>query len=284
MNKAFTLLELLVVIGIMGLLGTVSVGGYRAMQRGMEERGVMQNVNAFVRTAYERAQIDRQPTAIYFWNETLRGETEDETEIVVGKAVAVRRQGRLSAVSGNLLVDEFADLNLVYKTSGDDDDTSSEGAGAADAFNTMYLYCLDSMGQDVEPKRSIVASKVKKYTVNEQYMLGQPTGSAGSGTLEMWAFEKVGDDDSVEWKTGSAYGFEFAELTLPANYIFGTGYSRNADTPVQAAGTMSFRVGRNVGAGVTGTTVSGSVTVYALRPQSSGSLSPVKVAKNDDPM
>ena len=282
MNKAFTLLELLVVIGIMGLLGTVSVGGYRAMQRGMEERGVMQNVNAFVRTAYERAQIDRQPTAIYFWNETLRGETEDETEIVVGKAVAVRRQGRLSAVSGNLLVDEFADLNLVYKTGGDDD--SSEGSDAADKENTMYLYCLDNMGQNVEPKRSIVASKVKKYTVNEQYMLGQPTGSADSGTLEMWAFEKVGDDDSVDWKTGSAYGFEFAELTLPANYIFGTGYSRNADTPVQAAGTMSFRVGRNVGAGVTGTTVNGSVTVYALRPQSSGALSPVKVAKNDDPM
>lgn len=279
MNKAFTLLELLVVIGIMGLLGTVSVGGYRAMQRGMEERGVMQNVNAFVRTAYERAQIDRQPTAIYFWNETLRGETEDETEIVVGKAVAVRRQGRLSAVSGNLLVDEFADLNLVYKTSGDDD-TTSEGAGAADAVNTMYLYCLDNMGQNVEPKRSIVASKVKKNTLNEQYMLGQPTGSAGSGTLEMWAFEKVGDDDSVAWRTGSAYGFEFAELTLPANYIFGTGYSRNADTPVQAAGTMSFRVGRNVG----GTTVNGLVAVYALRPQSSGSLSPVKVATNDNPM
>ena len=50
-RRGFTLIELLVVIGIMGLLGTVSVGGYNAMQRGMEERGVMENVNTFIRTA-----------------------------------------------------------------------------------------------------------------------------------------------------------------------------------------------------------------------------------------
>ena len=67
MKRAFTLVELLVVIGIMGFLGTVSVGGYRAMQRGMEERGVMQNVNTVVKTAFERAQIDRQPTWIWMW-------------------------------------------------------------------------------------------------------------------------------------------------------------------------------------------------------------------------
>lgn len=282
MKNAFTLLELLVVIGIMGFLGTISVGGYRAMQRGMEERGVMQNVNAFVEAAYERAQIDRQPTAIYFWNETLRAASDDETEIVVGKAVAVRRQGRLSRVSGNRLIDEFADLNLVYKTSGDDD--SSEGADAADKENTMYLYCLDNMGSSqVQVKRSIVSNKVRKDSLNEQYMQGLPTDNAGSGTIEAWGFEKVGDDDSVNWKAGSAYGFEFAELTLPANYIFGSSYSSNVDTPVQAAGTMVFGVGRNNGDSTTGATVSGSVTVYALRPTSSGSLSPIRVNKADDP-
>lgn len=282
MKNAFTLLELLVVIGIMGFLGTISVGGYRAMQRGMEERGVMQNVNAFVEAAYERAQIDRQPTAIYFWNETLRAASDDETELVVGKAVAVRRQGRLSRVSGNRLIDEFADLNLVYKTSGDDD--SSEGADAADKENTMYLYCLDNMGSSqVQVKRSIVSNKVRKNSL-EQYMQGLPTDNAGSGTIEAWGFEKVGDDDSVNWKAGSAYGFEFAELTLPANYIFGSSYSSNVDTPVQAAGTMVFGVGRNNGDSTTGATVSGSVTVYALRPTSSGSLSPIRVNKADNPV
>ena len=278
MKNAFTLLELLVVIGIMGFLGTISVGGYRAMQRGMEERGVMQNVNAFVEAAYERAQIDRQPTAIYFWNETLRAASDDETELVVGKAVAVRRQGRLSRVSGTKLIDEFADLNLVYKTGSDDD--SSEGSDAADKENTMYLYCLDNPN---ECKRSIISNKVRKDTLNEQYMQGLPTDNAGSGAIETWGFEKVGDDDSVSWKAGSAYGFEFAELTLPANYIFGSSYSQNVDTPVQSAGTMTFGVGRNDGGNTTGATINGSVTVYALRPSSSGSLSPVRVNTADNP-
>ena len=283
MKNAFTLLELLVVIGIMGFLGTISVGGYRAMQRGMEERGVMQNVNAFVEAAYERAQIDRQPTAIYFWNETLRAASDDETELVVGKAVAVRRQGRLSRVSGNLLFDEFADLNLVYKTSGDDD--SSEGADAADKENTMYLYCLDNMGSSqVQVKRSIVSNKVRKDSLNEQYMQGLPTDNAGSGAIESWGFEKVGDDDSVNWKAGSAYGFEFAELTLPANYIFGSSYSQNVDAPVAGKSTMTFSVGRNDGSNTTGAQVNGSITVYALRPSSSGSLSPVRVNTADNPV
>ena len=81
MKRAFTLLELLVVIGIMGFMGTISVGGYRAMRRGMEERGVMQNVNQFIRSAYQRAQIERQPVAVYFWNETLRGSGDRSDKI-----------------------------------------------------------------------------------------------------------------------------------------------------------------------------------------------------------
>ena len=98
-KRGFTLVELILVMAIMGLLGTISVGGYRAMQSGMEERGTMQNVNEFIRSAYQRAQIDRQPVNVYFWNELLREKTEDDTPIVVGKAVAVRRAGRLSDVT-----------------------------------------------------------------------------------------------------------------------------------------------------------------------------------------
>ena len=112
-RKAFTLLELLVVMGIMGMMAVMSVGGYRAMQRGMEERGVMENANHFIRAAYRRAQIDRQPVAVYFWNETLREETDTEPMIVVGKAVAVRRAGRVSRYIDPYLYDEFGDRLLI---------------------------------------------------------------------------------------------------------------------------------------------------------------------------
>ena len=39
-RAAFTLVELLVVIGIMAVLATISVAGYSAASRGMADRGV----------------------------------------------------------------------------------------------------------------------------------------------------------------------------------------------------------------------------------------------------
>ena len=177
MKKAFTLIELLVVIGIMGLLGTVSVGGYRAMQRGMAERGVLDNVNALVRAAYQRAQIDRQPTAIYFWNETLRAADDDRTEIVVGKAVAIRRQGRITRADGQYLYDEFADLNLSYQTDDSTSGSASAGEGGGDSRkNTMYLYPIDRLS-DIEDttqlKRSIVDQKVYGKELTPLYLSGE---------------------------------------------------------------------------------------------------------------
>ena len=132
MNRAFTLLELLVVIAIMAILGGITVSGYRQMKRGMEERGTVQNANQFIRSAYQRAQIDRQPVAIYFWNETLKGRTSEEFEIVVGRAVAVRRAGRLTRVTGNYLCDEFGDLKYNTKIL-DEDEEGLENSSSSSA-------------------------------------------------------------------------------------------------------------------------------------------------------
>ena len=285
MKKAFTLVELLVVVGIMGLLGTISVGGYRAMQRGMEERGVMQNVNTLIKAAYERAQIDRQPTAIYFWNETTRSESQDENVIVVGHAVAVRQQGRITRIDGGDLVDEFGDLDKVFRT--DDGPGGSGGEGqnqSTDQQNTMYLYQLDSIGSaNVELKRSVVSSTVIDKSRNEIYLQigGLPSDNVGNGEINAWAF-KMEDANGVTWKTGSAYGLEFAEITLPRNYLFGSSYSTKVDQPITEAGTMAFRVGKNSGSGAEGGVV-GSVSVYSLRPDGSGGVKAEKVATNDQP-
>ena len=144
-RSAFTLIELLMVIMIMGLLGTVTVGGYRAMQRGMEERGVMENANHFIRAAYRRAQIDRQPVAVYFWNETLREETDTEPMIVVGKAVAVRRAGRISRYVDPYLYDEFGDLDKERLIeSAEDEDEENADSGSTENDNLVPLYKMNS--------------------------------------------------------------------------------------------------------------------------------------------
>lgn len=307
MRKAFTLIELLVVIGIMGFMGTISVGGYRAMRRGMAERGVMDNVNALIRAAYQRAQIDRQPTAIYFWNETLRAADEDHTEIVVGKAVAIRRYGRITRAEGQYLYDEFNDLNLSYLT----DAASGSGASDGDRKNTMYLYPIDTLS-DIEDtsqlKRSVVDQRVVDVTgkagLTPIYLSGGDSGqvpqdgncndgisSAGldseeqGGSLVAYAF-KVEDQGGVSWKTGMAYGFEFARLELPHGFIFGTDRSTSVDDPVRTAGTMTFNVGLNQGNGVSGTSGLGtrtSITVSELLPDTSGNLTVKKVGTSKRP-
>ena len=79
MKKAFTLLELLVVVAIMAMLGVASSGGYNALVRGMKERGAVASASALLRSAKERALIDRVPTVVFCYNRMLReaGGTED---------------------------------------------------------------------------------------------------------------------------------------------------------------------------------------------------------------
>jgi len=279
--KGFTLIELLVVVGIMGLLGTASVGGYRQMQRGMEESGVMQNVNQFVRAAYQRAQIDRQPAAVFFWNETLRSASQDENEIVVGKAVAVRRHGRITSVRNNLLIDEFGDLNLTYPTDSSEDE--EESGSASGKFATMKLYQLDSVGADL--RYSIVRDKVGRFTQTEIYLDHDPVqdiqDNVGKGRMELYGF-MLEEQGSASWKVGSAYGFEFATIELPHGYIFGSSYSTSVENPVRNIDTLVFKPG-TAGTSQGGTVGSATIVVSSLRPNASGALSAQKVGTSDPP-
>ena len=285
MRKAFTLLELLVVVGIMGLLGTVSIGAYRAVVRGMEERGAIQNASQFVHAALHRAMIDRQPTAIYFWNETLRGSSDDENEIVVGKAVAVRRAGRISGVDGEYLYDEFADLNRTYTVTDNPD-----GSG-------MYLYQLDAAGDENGFRRSRVYESVHKGNLTEVYLM-DPVDNSGAqaagalqaptdnGKLEVYGFIKQngGGSGSPSWEIGDAYGFEFQSMELPKNFIFGSSYSSSMSRPIVEAGRMVFG-GDAGGYDSLSQNVSSTKTIgiYALRPTKTGNLAPEKVGETENP-
>lgn len=285
MKRAFTLLELLVVIGIMGLLGTASIGGYRAVTRGMEERGAVDNASRFIHSAFQRSLIDRQPVAVYYWNETIKEETADENAIVVGKAVAVRRAGRVSRFANNVVYDEFADLNLTYPT--------NNVSTASSAASGMYLYPMDDVS-DTSFERSRVATFVVQSTVTEADPVGtsdetMPPGMAAlvdssptSMEMPMYGF-KVTSGYS-DWQRGDAYGFEFQYLTLPHNYIFGTDFSKQMDNPVSGKKKLVFGGGAG-GYDQRSSNVSGTkvIQVCALRPDKTGSLSPVKVGETKDP-
>ena len=281
MRRAFTLMELLIVMGLMGMLGTMSIGGYMAMKRGMEERGVMQNVNSFIRAAYQRAQIDRLPVTVYFWNETIRSRTKDEYEIVVGKAVAVRRAGRLSGVRGKLLIDEFGDLDRMFPT--DDQEQSNSGDNGL-----IYLYPMQNLSQNESSKelrRSEVKSRVTDASDTVNFLSGSKSGDGSDypGQIIAWAFDMV-NDGKVSWHAGDAYGFEFQNLTLPHNYIFGDSRSTSVENPIVEAGTLVFDIGYNSGNGINQGGVIGNdnITVSSLR-QKGTDFRPDKVGTSDPP-
>lgn len=280
MKRGFTLLELLVVIGIMGLLGTVSIGGYRAITRGMEERGAVDNASQFIHAAFQRALIDRQPVAVYFWNETIKGETDDDNAIVVGKAVAVRYAGRLSRVASNMLYDEFADLNLTYDVQ-EDPNAGNDDLG-------MYLYPITT-GTSFE--RSRVAACVYESWQWEVFDVESTTGSSdmpptpGHGEILMYGFKRLGGYS--DWHAGDAYGFEFQNLTLPHNYIFGKSFETTMQNPISESSQkkMLFGFGKggydNRSTNLNGD--DGTIEVCALRPNSAGVLAAVAVGTTKKP-
>ena len=276
MKRGFTLVELMVVLGIMTMMGALTVAGYRQMKRGMEERSVMENVNKFIRTAYQRAQIDRQPVSIYFWNETLKKRSDENYEIVVGKAVAVRRSGRLSKVRGDYLYDEFGDLEFkdpkFYQT--------EEGSGSINSSDEalgVNLYKMSGNSKNAENSKSIINESSELDITTETLMLG------GSAEIRQYAF-KIKDSKGVSWKTGDAYGFEFDNLTLPEGYLFGKDYSQNASSPTAGHKMIKFKVSANAGDGaMSGEDGTSTVEVFSLRAGNSGSLSEESVGVSQSP-
>ncbi len=210
-------------MAIMGLLGTISVGGYRAMQRGMEQRGVLLNVRQFVRAAQERARIDRVPVNVYFWYETLREETDTEPPVIVGKAAAVRRTGRVTQVDGDYLYDEFGDLRAMA----DEADASGNVNVSTGSKQGLFLYRI---GKSTNFERSLIAPDTeanKDFAVYVDARLPDDPDANQFKRAEIQPYGfRVIEKNGVSWKTGDAYGFAFEEIQLPKNYIFGSSYEK----------------------------------------------------------
>lgn len=272
MKKGFTLLELLIVVGIMSMLGTISVNGYRALVRGMEERGAISSASAFLRAARQRAQIDNKPICIFTWNEMLKAETDDEPAIIVGKAIAVQQTGRFSGVDGDMLVDEFGDLNLGFEVADDPDNRL-----------TMRIY---NLSPDADCKYAIVSTQVTEdncedadscfmKSSKEDRVFNTASGdkSSSSSGIVVYAFKKVGGEAS--FKAGDAYGSEFASLTLPHGYLFGSSMPSSMSSPISGEDKKFYKRPQSSDMGVF------DFEIYSLRPEK-GRISAKSIGKAKD--
>ncbi len=252
----FSLIELIVVIGLMALLSTISIGGYFAASRGMEARGVVQDVTSIIRQTMQTCLIDQTPTAILFCNR--RQNTRAEDGEAQGIAIAIKMVGRITyiasrgktstgeslPVGGGMLVDEFADWNQTYPL-----DASGNGKQRAIRLYQMSMSTSgggNRLKNGVKACSSLMCAWAGYAQLETEYMIN------ARKTVEKWCkdnkkeaddnkkFSDIGYDNGNDqrwglpfhpdnnglsrtaWHVGDAYGVEIARLELPKGYIFGT--------------------------------------------------------------
>ncbi len=274
-RKGFSLIELIVVIGLMALLGTISIGGYFAAARGMTARGVVQDTVSIIRQTMQTCLIDQTPTAILFCNR--RQNTAAEGGEAQGIAIAIKMAGRISyivgsgrcktstgdslPVSGGMLVDEFADWNQSYPL-----DASDSGEQRAIRLYQMSSPNGDRLDQGVKQCSSLMCAWVGYTRLQTEYMIN------ARRTVEDWCNDndKTDTDNKTyssitydngndqrwglpihprntglglnDWHIGDAYGVEIARLELPKGYIFGSAVPTGVElTPASGTSVEVFR-------------------------------------------
>ena len=221
------------------------------------------------------------PVALYFWNETLREETDTEPMIVVGKAVAVRRAGRISRCFDSWLYDEFGDLDKERLVENfDDENGENANSGSTENDNLIPIYKMNSRSSS---GRSLVSQTTKNVTSSNRDAL-LSTGEVKD--IPCYAYVMKNAGTAGEWHVGDAYGLEFAEIQLPHGYLFGSSYHKRPQDKMSAGDytTMWFDVSLNSGDGSDeGATGTSTIQIYSLRPGKSGELEAQPVATTDKP-
>ncbi len=240
-KSAFTLVELIVVIGLIAMLATVSIAGYAAATRGMEERAVVDDTISFIRMARQRSLIDNVPTAVIFSTTQIKeagaGGDVDELPEKAGVATAVRLGGRISFVGGNLLYDEYADWEKSYSS------TARIGSSSSDEGMRIYNMSkiVGNISEGIESKSENIQLDLYSSIINSYVERSNGEGFENDymintdKTIDDWlkdvakreddkyryGFRVIGGLSVGQWQIGDAYAFEIATLKLPSGYCYG---------------------------------------------------------------
>lgn len=293
MKKGFTLIELLIVTGIMGFLATASIGGYYAMSRGMKDRGALSIAQGLMDQAMQRAEIDRTVTVVKRFDQLMKAAEGDDPPVVAGVALAIRPVGRVTDVDGEMIVDEFGDIESIYTAVDKENQNPDEEQNGA----TISLWKItDGAIEEVVVYEGIYPcpeDNADFYFTDPQ--TGSQAASAAGGaaangsdasdtenSIPRYAFKRK---SGATLQPGDIYGVEFARVQLPHGYTFGQTMPSSMSQPVQDCGTVFFGTDYLKKGGATGESgqdASGSarsVKVYALRP---GLAQPVEIGSTSD--
>lgn len=257
-KKAFTLVELMVVVGLMGLMTTIAIGSYSAITRGMNDRAALDAAKSLADAALQRANLDRTPVYIYLFNEVTKLDSEMEAGIACGVAIAVRPIGRITHVpEGGFYCDEFGDLDGTFDALDEKGDEASQGEKEDSAATFFRLYNIGKRGY------ATVQEGVYAYELNDRDLEDGDAGAMHKWIVHGFKTAKGDSGDTATFEVGDQYGQEFVVTRLPPGYVF--------SQTVSMSGTSDLgqkRVGNIIEVRPTDTSTP-AIQIYARRPNGS---------------
>ncbi len=203
-RRGFSLLELLAVMSIMAMLTTLAVTSYFSAIRGMTRRSAVKHLANTLTLARQRACMEGTRVSVMVFNEVAGYDDAGNVKIAPSYVVC-KEIGRISAISGGKLVDEFAPLDKMFGTA----------TLSADYLGSTRLYNL-SRG-----KWSNVLPSVKDATLTSRgssYRNGQDYDIPAFGFV---INTKVPNPNGATWAVGDSYGVEASPInSLPRGFQF----------------------------------------------------------------
>ena len=108
----FTLIELLVVMTILATLMAMSLGGYLALTRGVQFKGMHSRLATAVRKARNTTLYQRAPAGVFI-SEVVRAELRDPVEYLEGEIVKKSDDVIVFSVKGQARPEKFAARRLI---------------------------------------------------------------------------------------------------------------------------------------------------------------------------
>ncbi|HPB11027.1 MAG TPA: type II secretion system protein [Kiritimatiellia bacterium] len=212
-RDGFSLLELLAVMAIVAMLSTLAVTSYFSAIRGMSSRTARRGLTNALSMARQRACIDGCRVSLIIFNEAAGFDTSgSKVSDLAASYVVCRELGRFSFVREDLLFDEFADLNKLFREKLSTDTSSDSVAGA------IRLYNLSAGSW------SLVRPYVVKANVGSKADL---LYSGNSFQIEAYAFQRLtgsgmqSSGGGPTWRPGDSYGIEVMPVqSLPKGFSF----------------------------------------------------------------
>lgn len=135
MRRGFTLVELLVIIGIMGLMVTVGIVSVRSGQGAARVKGATRDVFAAIRHARSTALVTGQPAIVTYATEEIDGEVSAKIEVTSAKLFdSTFDRSSAQTLTGGPLEDGKRELVHIEREGGDAiKDTAAKGVKVSKA-------------------------------------------------------------------------------------------------------------------------------------------------------